>query len=658
MNWNPALPALAAALPLLLACGGGIGGSPVAPPTAVKVTQTSYLVLEVAWQPSEGKIDFYELQGRFAPEAWGLTSRLPKETTSIRIGVTAAEFTDVSYRVRAWFGTSYSPWSTEATVRIGLAPAENLHAWPDRGGLGVYWGNPSRYADTLLVERGTSPAATTPPAAWTAMPNLPYSPEALISVVDTDVVEGLYHQYRVTYSKGADHASALAAPHLVTLACPTGIQASATGGTVHLTWRNRSQAATGIRIARANGKDATQGAPLATLAPTATSFDDVDLLPGNYTYFVSAAATGDADAQGLPCVVQVLPPSGVWPFTDALVTLPLLPAVKLAQDGSWWLAGEEVPSLVIQHGTTSGWTKAAFTRGSAIPEPQLLLDGQGRAHLIHTADDGLNSGKHNILHTWLSDSGWTTETIGSRLFANSHGLAAALDAAGSPRLALNTRNDSHSDILEHAFKGADGNWVIEKIVHPALDTPWFTSRLFLKLAPDGTTHVVVGETASAAVLRRSPEGPWESVLDKDTGAGAVCAAEFTGAGHLRLLRNRGVVLASTWETEFSTMDFKDGAWTPAKHLATVPYLAVDASLVASRDGERFAYEDSNSADRHEVVLLGPGGIERFQVGRGRFGFAEGPNGRLWILAYAPDRNDGTAGPVGPSGTYRCYLEKP
>jgi len=159
--------------------------------------------------------------------------------------------------------------------------------------------------------------------------------------------------------------------------------------------------------------------------------------------------------------------------------------------------------------------------------------------------------------------------------------------------------------------------------------------------------------------RFAPE-PWglASRLPKETGAGAVCAAEFTGAGHLRLLRNRGVVLASRWETEFSAMDFKDGAWTPAKHLATVPYLAVDTSLVASRDGERFAYEDSNSADRHEVVLLGPGGIERFQVGRGRFGFAEGPNGRLWILAYAPGKNDGTAGPVGASGTYRCYFEKP
>jgi len=170
--------------------------------------------------------------------------------------------------------------------------------------------------------------------------------------------------------------------------------------------------------------------------------------------------------------------------------------------------------------------------------------------------------------------------------------------------------------------------------------------------------VVLSGTASASVLRRSADGPWESLLDKDTVAGAVCAAEFTGAGHLRLLRKRGVVLPSTWETEFSTMDYKDGAWTPAKHLATVPYLAVDTSLVASRDGERFAYEDTNSADRREVVLLGPGGIERFQVGRGRFGFAEGVNGRLWILAYAPGRNDGTAGPVGASTTYRCYLEKP
>ena len=659
MKWNPIFPAIALSLPLLLACGGS-GRKAVGPPTEFKVTERAYRDLELSWKPPAEPIDIYELQGKFGTNDWGLTERVPNYCTNWRYGVTADEFTNIVYRARAWKGDTPSPWSNESAVRVGLAPADRIIPYPEAGGLRVSWGNPSRFADTLLVERGTSPSATTPPATWTPVPNLPYSPEARISFLDPEIVEGLFHHYRVTYSKGAERAVALAAPALVTLAGPASIQATATGGTVHLSWRNRSTAATGIEIRRSIGKDPARESALVTLgtlAPTATSYDDVDLLPGYYTYSVRVTSPGASAAEGLPCLAQVLPAGGVWPFTDALVTLPHLEARTRAQDGTWWLAGRTGSALVVERGTASGWTPVSFPPGSGYPALQLFLDGQERPHLIHAAEAPANLHHFTILHTWLGDAGWTTETIGNWKFSPfpAQPLAVVLDTAGSPHLALYTVDASGNASLEYAFKDASGNWVVEKVADPVPATTRICDRFFLRLGPGGTPHLILGAQDRAAVLRRTGEDPWETILPWDhEQLGTVAAAEFTGAGHLRLLRHRTVTLPQQRVTEFFSMDFQDGAWTSGKALATVPDLVSASSLVASRNGERFAFLPTNT----ELLLYGPEGITRFQVCALHLDFEGDGDGRLKFLVPVSSQYDYTMAPVNYSDTYRCYLEKP
>lgn len=198
-----ALPALTVGF---LACGGGKKDAVVVPaPSDLTLNEVGYREIELGWKAPAGAVTGYQVFAKFGAGEWSKPDHYFSEVTAYyRIVDTVPELTLCTYRVRAQIGYNYSAYTNEVTYRIPVAPAAALKVASVPGGLELTWTANSQVADTLLVERGVAPDASSAPTHWTVVPDVAMGTTRLL---DTQATQGAFNSYRVTYAKGEDKSA-------------------------------------------------------------------------------------------------------------------------------------------------------------------------------------------------------------------------------------------------------------------------------------------------------------------------------------------------------------------------------------------------------------------------------------------------------------------
>lgn len=303
---------LTAALALILGCAGGrVTSSPVPTegPTQLAATAT-FGEIAFTWTPPVAAFDGYEFEGRSQDGSFVKlnTGLLPNTWTTARLELDPndPECAEQAFRLRVVRGGIPSLYSNEVSCRNGIRPPSVHSPYPAAGGIQIRWENYSLVADSLLLERGeTLDGGTT--YAWTALAGVPAT---ATSWIDTGpFVEGAAYGYRVTYGKGEDKAQAVSSyPLTLTMLPPADLSSTSLEGGVRLSWKNQSQIAEEIVVLRAEWADPPSFQEIAYLPSTATTYEDLALPAGQYTYRVEARKAGISPAASAWVQTTALPP--------------------------------------------------------------------------------------------------------------------------------------------------------------------------------------------------------------------------------------------------------------------------------------------------------------------------------------------------------------
>ncbi|GEM_PF-3444940 len=630
-------------LPLmgLAGCGsGGGGGSTPAlnGPTNLKVTGDLGISpqLEFTWTAPANRIDGYEFESATGGDAFTKlgTQLIPADWTIGYLSFNPSvlpEDTELKFRMRAVLGTAASPYSNVVSSSTGLRKPTFDSAVNGAEGIALKWTNNSSLADTLTLERGTS-ATYAEPTSWTAIPGVAFG---TTTYLDSEAPENTYVTYRVTYSKGAKAAQALSYSISTTLKAPAGLVATPLVEGVSLTWENRSAGATEVVVTRASG--ITSSYPyfedVAHLAATATSYQDLQLATGYYTYRVEARKASTQAAPSLSAKVVTLPiPGALALAAPAIKSLP--PSLMGAMDsrGAWtFVQILNYDSFVIATPSGTDWVSHPLSNASSLAAPMLQLDSHDRPHTVYQRKVMQGSEEVAITHAWFDGAAWQTEEVARRIltpYTSQGSLVFTLDR--SDRLHLAWQKDgSGISGLEYAFKGADGVWNTESlnVVTPA---PTYLSSFRLTVDAGGVPHVLVGTWQDIYLLQR--QGPnqwqWEQV---PSGAAMLLsydcldfAVSYRGDLHVFFTRPH-VPSDQANYTDLCEVRKAGGAWTPVQVLATtgITGSTSGAYCVASPMSDRIALRFLSSGgqqlltldqDAWSKVTLGPGETNRPYLG--------------------------------------------
>lgn len=567
-------------LGLMMACrgGGGDGSSnpaPPPPPTGLTLAGgPTFDQVEARWTPPAAVVDGYVFEGRVDSGAFEtIPGVVPGDALGVLVEMipTTPELVTLGARMRALRAGAYSVYSNEATFFRGLRPPADLRARRfESERYQLTWTAGSTAAAGLQVERSRydDPSATFGP--FTPVATVPLGSTSFLD--DQGLELGRSYQYRIRYV--ATHAGtpveSLALTEtvderLIALP-PTDLQVTSLAGAPHLTWINHSVLASALHVRRCGGWTEDPFAPtlLATLPPTASTFDDAIQPPGLYTYRVAAEGSASEPAWAL------LPPPGL---AASAIQLPRGPALDRDANGRWWAAMASDPyfaawpTLTLWAPVPGGWSPHVLTlpAGSLLAEPGLLLDGAGRPHVIYlrALPNGTTAFPSELIHTWYEGSAWQEEVVATRTFA-SHASSPevwfALAPDGSPRVVW--RNGGYDLSPELARKDA-GIWTVAPLTTPLLG-PGLDFQPRVACAPDGTLYLAFASGGALVLRTVPPAGPASEE--------SVTTGPFQDL-HLLLPHEDGVVLACARyvhgeEAPFRTLALvkTGGTWAPPLEL--------------------------------------------------------------------------------------------
>ena len=189
------------------------------------------------------------------------------------------------YEVRAFNSTvGNSAFSNVVTVALPLAAPANLTGAVSGKTINLTWINQSAIETGFDIERSTDGVNFTQIA--TAGP-------AITSYADTGLTEHTTYYYRLRDFDASSDISPYTSVATIVLpiVAPTSLAATATSPTqINLNWTNTSSVATGIHVDRsADGVNYTQ---IATLAATATTYNDTGVVAGAQYYYKVQAFDG------------------------------------------------------------------------------------------------------------------------------------------------------------------------------------------------------------------------------------------------------------------------------------------------------------------------------------------------------------------------------
>ncbi|MBK9796562.1 MAG: hypothetical protein IPP58_08675 [Holophagaceae bacterium] len=564
-----------------------------------------------------GTVEAYELETKIGSQPYGLPARFTAnlQRWDYFFDASVPELTDCLLRLRAVSGSRHSAYSNECSYRIGIAPAlRSVYKPMVPGGVEVLWWQQTQVAESLVVERGFTFDSATQPQAWTVIPGLPMG---TTKFVDTGATEAAYNWYRVTYRKGQESVTTNIGSGWVPMLPATNLQVVPKVTGVTLSWQNQSHLGSSIQVYRTSDLDAKspQDGLVATLPATANSFDDVDALPGFYTYFVrTVGPSGDLVVSfGLPAQVPSAP--GQPGFSTALQTLPVGTHRVLAPNGQWVFGDHSGLSdiRVILRGAVD-WEVRDFPGSTRTANSWLRVDGQSRPHVAYLKDAPDASGKRTLVHAWLDGVTWHSEDVATRLFSEAfveRRLTFNLDAAGAPHFVWMTEPTNGQFNMEYCRKGGNGLWLFEAL-DPQLqgiESVNDVQKICLMLDLTGRPHVVFG-TGYYGIIRhvlRTDGGAWtweqaaSNLYDLNRGSLAI---GLTAAGKLRVFAEHGEFPAvdPTHPITLSMIEQIDGSWSAPKVLHRRPYVSLEWPMAISQSTDRVALSYQG-----RLILMEPAG---------------------------------------------------
>ncbi|BDU75979.1 fibronectin type III domain-containing protein [Mesoterricola sediminis] len=587
------------ALAILPGCSGG-GGQPqvpLEPPTHLTASWSTTFAdhAHLTWTAPAQPVDGYNAEFRI--DSGGYT-RLNTEglyNPAWTYGhwpiplSTLPELTPLSFRMSSTRGSGTSGYSNEASLIAPLrAPARPVTT-EVIGGYRVTWINNSLVADSLTLERGVTPNGYAPDAVWTQIPGVAFG---ALDYTDFAAPEGAGICYRVTYARGAASTSSTSLVFTSGLNGPVNLVATPGADSVHLTWANRSTAAASVVVARAStlGADPTF-LPIATLPPTGTSFDDVQVPTGYYTYRVEARAAGAFAGAPSPAVKVAIRPAAVPGLTVVPSILPAMPSGSLgalAPQGTWFLGIPPGLSSTCRvfHPVDGTWVTQAFASATRLASPGLASDAQGRPHLVLARPVAQGSSQSVLVHAWFDGGAWQEEEITRTSLPTGFAPPAFVLPAGSQHpsvLFLTSARD-----LIYMSRGEDGTWQSETL-DPFLPVGFVCDRFTLILDGAGAPAVLAGDYPGPQLLRRTGADAWvaealPSGLAEYGGRGSLVA---TADGDLHLfLAMETTFLSRTYNLAWSRRS--GGAWSSPATLVALRDASPTPSIQAkaSPDGTR------------------------------------------------------------------------
>lgn len=607
---------LAASLSLMH-CGGGSGGSsPAAPapvaqdaPSALAVTiSPGTSVFRLLWVAPTTAFDGYEFEGRVGTGAFvklhsGLIPNTWHEAYYDASGTgPVQELATYTFRVRVMRGTTASGYSNESGARTSLN-APNIYSPSSFGGqISISWTNNSLVADTLQLERGVGT-----PATWAPIPNVPFG---VTSWIDRDALEGQACNYRVTYSKGSESASAATTyPASVPMIAPSQITATPLVEGVRLNWQNLSQAATEVAVMRSTGLDSYPSYTQVALLPLATtSYQDSQLATGYYTYRLENRKSGATPAASAPIQVVTLPPQNGASVLPNLLSLPQAGILRRSSTGSWFLSDSYQYNVMVRVPSGNAWVDFVPNSVQSWSAPYFLLDSQDQPHLVYTRSVVQGTQEVAFIHAWKDATGWQNEEIARRTLYSSSAMSSytfTLDAQDQVHLLWLKSNGTLQD-LEYAVKGPGGTWIVEALT--GMTSASWLGTYRLAVDPTGQPHVVVGAGQDLFHLTRSA-GTWSVETVPSNGA-SVGSHDFLGA--VTSAPDAISVLAprahQPYDGSYDLLLIRKtgGTWLPEEVVFTTSgYSAFNGTLAANKSGTRFGlYHPSASGNMLRVWTSG------------------------------------------------------
>lgn len=457
----------------------------------------------------------YSLEGKVNDGAYEVINSdpIPATVNSLRLlfKTTPPEKVQFFFRLRSIRGDGYSNYSNEATCVIPMNAPSNISTTFDarHAAISVEWAQNSAVATQCRIERIDVDETGHTRGEWTEIARIASSNAYL----DHSIQELKNYIYRVsnlmgdeaTWPATADdyvHASVFAAG---------GLQIQATSKGLSLSWTNVSKYVTQPIVLRKDGDD-NYGSfiQVATLSPNATSYEDVGLPLGYYSYEIQTnygveSSVGDR-------VVGVLQ-SGATSLPIAPKSLQISPAndAVLRPQGTW-IFSNDYPWGIQSNGDP--WM-AIFPKES-FPSPNLFLmdDLQGWPHWVNciTSDNTTNS---SLKHHWFDGAQWQDETFSIPLIVppipvawtfrldRSNGLHGLVGMAPSLDLAPMAQE-------RYIHKVGDA-WTSESISSPSnLGKQVISSTL--SVDRDGVPHVLLGLDQGLPVeCIRAQDGTWSNV---------------------------------------------------------------------------------------------------------------------------------------------------
>jgi hypothetical protein len=583
-------------------------------PREVTVAQLeSYGGFSVSWTLTTTQ--HVEVQARIASGSWQ-TVNSASYMTGVLVGLDPSqpERTPVSFRARTISGGTSSDWSAEASSDYGLRPPF-AHTSVASGKVLLSWQSRND-VDGLLIERTSGYV----PQPWTVVTTVA-TPGA--SYVDDQVQETQAYEYRLTWVLGSLKSRSSRQWVRVGVQAPTGLTAVLGVETVQLAWQNVSTVATEVVVCRADGLLWGGCSPeLAHLPPTATSFSDVGVPTGLYTYTVQPRVNGVAES-GATVGVATLPPAASGSWTSMLVASSAFFPSSAALDDADRLLGFSVYDGLVGL-DQAPWLPHTLPSDSATAEPGFLLDHAFHPHLVYLRNTAQGTNMNAVVHDWFSGTDWNTEEL-ARVPAST--FAFALDPTDHP-VALTSADGTGPGLRVIRWSGSA--YVVED---PGISFTRVSVPL-LAVSPEGKIHVLAqadnGDVVHAfrgaswaTETAQLPQGQLVRML-ASTGDSLDVVTSDGSTGKLQLT-TRG---ASGWGSPVSL----DGALDPASLRLASSVTGASPVLVASNASGLQLARESDGWTQH--VLTGTYAVSSGYLPPTVVGLGYDASDRMYVILYA------------------------
>lgn len=509
----------------LLSCGGGGSSSsrvlpsvPAPSNVTANYSSSSYQIT-VTWTSPATAVDGYDLEWRLQGQSFAKINDalIPTNYTSaiLSFSTVPPELSTFEFRMRSKAGNTYSDYSNTASFTTPLKPpALWTSAAVDKLEMTLTWTQLSSLATSITLERSTANSSGQPTSDWTRLAELP---PASGTWLDTQVQESVIYRYRATNTSGsASSEPEISGTQAIGPFAPTGFAGVPQAAGVNLSWTNHSGTATAIQITRSPAAAAGTD-ELATLSPTATSYRDGSLRPGQYTYGIRVT-DGVRTTRGSAVITSPLNPEGAPALQST--TLANVPAnanvAVLTAHGAWISGYNGFTFFSVYPPVGADWNPWTVT-DAALVGGFLAADTPGIPHVVYGSKTTAAAFPSALVHAWFDGTGWSSEKI-TDYDGSGFGYppVVCIDGAGTPKVMASGGLGSQTWASLRYFSRDGGTWTSEAVGASLGSVSGWEDPLFA-LDPAGRPHLVLTQNESFLEVTRSSDGAWisQSVTDTD-----------------------------------------------------------------------------------------------------------------------------------------------